>query len=75
MKHTQCEQILAWLKEGRAITQGGADDLFGCKRLSPRIGELEKRGHVIDVEMVSGTNRYGRPTRYARYTLRKDGDD
>lgn len=38
-------------------------------RLASRISDLKKSGVPIEKEMVSGKNRYGEPTSYARYSI------
>lgn len=55
---TQNERIIRHLNE------------YGSMRLASRISDLRTGGgYDIRREMVEGRNRYGEPTRYARYTL------
>ena len=55
---TQNERIIRHLSE------------YGIMRLASRISDLRTRGgYDIRREMVDGRNRYGEPTKYARYTL------
>jgi len=49
---TQCGQILAHLREGRAITSLEALQMFGCMRLASRIHDLRERGYDISVTKV-----------------------
>jgi len=44
---SQKERILEHLKKGNSLTTASAVDLFKIYRLSERIRELEKLGHVI----------------------------
>lgn len=66
---SQQAQILEYLKSHRGISQAEAIDAFGCYRLSARIKDLRDRGFYVSVIMEDGVNRFGRPTRYARYFL------
>lgn len=50
---TQCAQILAYMREGHAITSLEALSLFGCLRLSARIHDLRDRGHAITSSKVA----------------------
>lgn len=68
---SQQAQILEYLKSHRGISQAEAIDAFGCYRLSARIKDLRDRGFYVSVIMEDGVNRFGRPTRYARYFLSK----
>lgn len=42
---------------------------YSIMRLASRISDLKKSGIPIRREMVSGKNRYGETTSYARYSL------
>lgn len=68
---SQQAQILEYLKSHRGISQAEAIDAFGCYRLGARIYDLKDRGYKVDVIMEDGVNRFGRPTRYARYFVTK----
>ena len=68
---SQQAQILEYLKTHRGISQAEAIDSFGCYRLGARIYDLKDRGYKVDVIMEDGVNRFGRPTRYARYFVTK----
>lgn len=63
------ERILAHLQKHGSITPWEAIELFGCTRLGARIWDLKHDGHDIRTTMETGKDRYGEPTRYARYTL------
>lgn len=49
---TQCERILAYMKENDGITSMDAYRL-GCTRLAARIADLKKDGHRIYAERVT----------------------
>lgn len=67
---TQNERIIRHLNEYGSITPLEALSEYGIMRLASRISDLRTRGgYDIRREMADGRNRYGEPTRYARYTL------
>lgn len=63
---TQCENILAWLKRGYALTPLDALKHFGCFRLGARIWDLKQEGYNI-----STTLRFIDGKRFAEYHLVK----
>ena len=66
---TQCEKVLRHLRDQGSITQLEALQEYGIMRLGARIWDLRRRGHDIAAETVTGQNRYGEATRYARYRM------
>jgi hypothetical protein len=48
---------------------------LGVMRLASRICDLKKDGVAIIKEMETSKNRYGEPTRYARYRLEDKKDE
>lgn len=66
---TQTERILRHLQTFGAITSLEAIQDYGILRLASRISDLRKEGLPIRREMVSGRNRYGEATSFARYSL------
>ena len=66
---TQCERILRHLQDYGSITQAEAVTEYGCYRLGARIWDLKARGVPIKSETVTGKNRYGKRTCFARYSL------
>lgn len=70
-KSSQKQRILGYMKEHGSITCLEAINAFGCMRLPARISDLKEEGHLITKRMELGTNRFGEPTRYARYSLVK----
>lgn len=69
-KKTQCEMILAYMKENGSITPVEAMQEIGCMRLASRICEI-KRTHKIKTERVTAPGRFG-PVTFARYSLEND---
>ena len=61
----QTERILRHLQTFGAITSLEAIQDYGILRLASRISDLRKEG----LPMVSGQNRYGEATSFARYSL------
>jgi len=70
-KPTQAAKILRHMEAFGAITALEALGEYGIMRLGARIWELKAAGYDIKTELVSGTNRFGEATHYARYTLAK----
>ena len=66
---TQCERILRHLEDYGSITQMEAIAEYSVMRLASRICDLRKLGFEIRTETVKGKNRYGEPTRQARYVM------
>lgn len=69
-KTTQCERILRHLKDYGSITSATAMQEYGIMRLASRISDLKRQGVPIKKEMVSGKNRYGEKTSFAKYSIR-----
>lgn len=66
---TQCERILRHLQDYGSITQAEAVTEYGCYRLGARVFDLKAQGVPIKSETVTGKNRYGERTCFARYSL------
>lgn len=66
---TQCERIYKHMKDFGSITAAEAMQEYGCMRLAARIADLRESGVPIKSEMVSGKNRYGEATSFARYSI------
>lgn len=49
---SQCEQILAYLRDGHSLTPKGAEKLCGCARLGARIYDLVQQGHHFDRRLI-----------------------
>lgn len=65
----QKERILRHLNDFGEIDSMTAMHDYGIMRLASRVDELRKAGHPIITEVVAGKNRYGEPTRWARYRM------
>ncbi len=65
----QTRKILRHLELYGSITSLEAVQEYGIMRLASRISDLKKAGVAIRVEMVSGKNRFGEATSYAKYSL------
>lgn len=71
---TQCERVLRHMKDYGSITSAEAITEYGIYRLASRISDLKRKGIAIKKETVSGKNRYGESTSFARYSLRSEID-
>lgn len=72
---TQCERILRHLRDYGSITSLEAVQEYGIMRLASRISDLKKAGMPIKSETVTGENRYGERTSFARYSITEGGND
>lgn len=66
---TQCERVMAYMKEHGSITQFDAMIDLGVMRLASRISELKKRGEPIKVDMKIVYNRRQEKCLIAEYSL------
>lgn len=66
---TQNELIKQHLEAHGSITPLEAMTEYGIMRLGARIFNLKEQGVPIQTNMVTGINRYGKPTRFAEYRL------
>lgn len=69
MKSTQCDKVLAYMKQFGSITQLEALSDLGCMRLASRISDLRQQGIAIGRRMKTGKNRYGDDVTFAEYYL------
>ena len=65
----QTDKILRHIQDHGGITSLEAMREYGIMRLASRISDLKKSGVPIRREMVSGKNRYGEVTIFARYSI------
>ena len=72
MKATQCDKVLAYMKQFGSITQLEALADIGCMRLASRISDLRHQGIAIGRRMKTGKNRYGDDVTFAEYYLLED---
>lgn len=68
-KPTQCERVLAYIKDFGSITQFEALQDLGIMRLASRISELKKRGEPIKTTQKAVKNRFGEKCFIAEYSL------
>ena len=68
---TQNDRILRHLRDYGSISSMEAVQEYGIMRLAARISDLKKAGIPIYREMVTGKNRYGENTSYARYSIKQ----
>lgn len=67
---TQLEKIIRHLNDYGTITPIEALMEYSIMRLSARIWDLRhKKGYEIETKMIYGVNRYGEPTKWAKYRL------
>lgn len=71
----QCRQVLDHMVRHGFITHMRAEAAYGITRVASRIDDLKKLGYEIDVEMMSTVNRYGKPARFAQYSLTPNQPD
>ena len=65
---TQVQNILEYLKLGKALTPIEALNMFGCLRLAPRIFDLKQDGHNIGTDMITKDKKT-----FASYYLHLEG--
>lgn len=70
----QTDLVLMHMKKYGSITHQEAEREYGIARLASRITDLRRMGVAIKSEMVTGKNRYGGKTHYARYSLLEDAE-
>ena len=66
---TQKEMVLNYIADFGSITPMEAFGDLGITKLATRISEMKKEGRQFKIDMVKGKNRYGKTTRYARYSF------
>ena len=71
MSVTQCKMLLAHLLSAGSITPREAYNQYGIMRLGARIWDLKHQGYDIITEQEQAFNRFGKPTRFAKYKLVK----
>ncbi len=69
MKSTQCDKVLAYMRQFGSITQLQALQDIGCMRLASRISDLRQQGFAIGRRIKTGKNRYGDSVSFAEYYL------
>ena len=64
-------RALNYLEKHAGLTSDQAREKLGDARLSDTIMRLRRKGYDIDCVRVDIMNRYGEPTWYGKYVLRK----
>lgn len=64
---SQKSRVLDYMMRNGSITQLEASNELAVMRLGARIFELKAEMHPIETVMQEGVNRFGEPTRFARY--------
>lgn len=72
---SQKKMVLDYIREFGSITPLDAFKDLGVTRLASVIFTLREDGHDIHTEREYGKNRYGQPTRYARYSFGRDDEN
>jgi hypothetical protein len=66
---TQHEQILEYIRQFGSITPMEAYADLGITKLATRISEMRRKGIRFKIEPVKSKNRFGKPTRFAKYSM------
>ena len=69
MKVTQCDRIIAYIKEFGSISTLEAFRDLGVARLASRIHDLKGQGYIFITETKTSKNRYGENTSFKVYKL------
>lgn len=72
---TQKLAIIQYMYDFGSITPMQAYSDLGITKLATRISEMKKDGCKIKTEMVASKNRYGKPTRFAKYSLAYESEE
>ena len=68
---TQKEQILDYLERFKTITPMEAFADLGITKLATRVSEMRRDGIEFNIESVTSKNRFGKPVRFAKYSLKE----
>ena len=66
----QERRVLQYMQDFGSITPMEAIKDLGIMRLASRISDLRRKGYLIERTFEKGENRYGEPTKWARYILK-----
>lgn len=67
----QKERVLEYIGQFGSISSMEAFKDLGVTRLSAVIFDLKEYGYEFDTKPEKGRNRFGEPTRFTRYSLKK----
>lgn len=68
-KSSQCDKIIAYMREHTFINTKIARTLFRCERLASRINDIKHRGVNVGRVMRTYKDEDGNTVRYAEYFL------
>lgn len=66
---SQNQKVLAYMRQGRALTSLDAERKWGIRALNSRIADLGKMGITVDRRYIAVKNRYGQKIRVKQYWL------
>lgn len=73
---TQKELILNYIRDFGSITPMEAFADLGITKLATVVSRMRRiDGIDFDIRMVTAKNRYGRPVRFAKYSLKEKKND
>jgi len=71
----QADMVMGYITQFGSITPIDAFKDLGITRLSAVVFDLKEKGVNIITDIEHGKNRYGKPTRYARYSFGGNDED
>lgn len=72
---TQCERIIAYIKEFGSISPMEAFRDLGITKLATRVSEMKMEGIEFDQRYEKAKNRYGEDVHYMRYYLKENASN
>lgn len=69
MKATQCQRIIAYIRQFGSISTLEAFRDLGVARLASRIHDLKKQGYLFETETKTAKNRFDENTSFKVYKL------
>ena len=72
---TQNEMVIGYIKDFGSISSKEAFDDLGITRLAGRIFDLKQRGYKFITKVDISKNRYGKPVKFARYSLKEERNE
>ena len=72
---TQCERIIAYIKEFGSISPMEAFRDLGVTELATRVSEMKAEGIEFDQKYEKAKNRYGEDVHYMRYFLKENASN
>ena len=72
---TQCERIIAYIKEFGSISPMEAFRDLGVTKLATRVSEMKMEGIEFEQKYEKAKNRYGESVYYMRYFLKESASN